>query len=200
MTKFGTLALGAVTGVFLAGSASAFTLFTDQALYEAEIASIGTIPVVNESFTGNVVSSPDLSILDSFVMNNDRVQGVAGNGTAAIQSTTFQFVSSLLGFSATLGNFGSGEDADVFVDGVFAGAISGTGAPSSTTFFGLTIDSGDSAFTSVEFRDDDGNAIFFLDDLVAVAAVPVPAGAVLLITALGGFGALRRRGTAASQA
>lgn len=113
------------------------------------------------------------------------------NGLIDLLTFTFDQVVDFA--SVTFGNVDSGDDVDVFVDGVLV-APADADIPNNGIFdlSGLT-------GTSISFGADQLGFGRFGDNFnvramtVEPSAVPLPAGGVLILSALGGFAALRRR-------
>ena len=178
-------------------SASAFAIYTNQAAFESAVQSLSTTPVdtsVDETFTGTSTGSITLS--GAGVVNN-AVFSMAGQGTTGDQFTTLTFSSALQAFGSFVGSLTATENVSILIDGNLVGTLSGP-----VSFFGVVASLTDTPFSTLTFDDTFGgataDAAFLIDNARLVepsdiSPIPLPAGGVLLLTALGGIGLMRRR-------
>ena len=152
----------------------------------------GVLDFGNSSGTSATISSflgsDSVSDLDLAFGNLQYSKGSIGNGTA---TTTFYLFEGLSAFTA--GTFDIAHDDGVLVldDGV---ALGGNAGP--TGEIGTSVSGFDGGFVSFLYvsTNSDPSVLRVNSD---VSPVPVPAGVVLMGTALAGFGAMRRRRKAA---
>ncbi|MEM6373837.1 MAG: VPLPA-CTERM sorting domain-containing protein [Pseudomonadota bacterium] len=107
-------------------------------------------------------------------------------------SATYNFAEDQTGFSLLWGTAGRRDTITLFNDGVEVATISTGGADVSQTRFAQFVTVSDVVFDSIEFANDRG--VFEFANLQTVAAaVPLPAGGMLLLTGLGAAAMMRRR-------
>ncbi|MFZ3584582.1 VPLPA-CTERM sorting domain-containing protein [Loktanella sp. DJP18] len=146
----------------------------------------------------NVLGAPD----------GDFVGGI-GNGFFSMKNTdqvvlTFgtSFAGSIYIYEVTGGNVNNNVEglnftliAQDFGGNQVAGVFNnmGTKVSGTTARYEIEFASTGGPFTSLIVQDNSGTADGFDLDAIAVSAVPVPAAGLLLLGALGGLGAMRRR-------
>lgn len=200
----GALALGGTAG------ASAATLdFTDFSSYdftpalasgtfmgvEWTMTSNGGSLTRNTGYDGSGLSKADMQDLTGLVLDGDGI-GIGDDEVSLQEIVTVTFERSVKVAGVFLLDLFAGEVADIFVDGDFAGFILPT-ADANTTggYAGFGPDT-PVWLTSISFTPWVGSTKRGPDFALAgieIAAVPLPAGGLLLLTALGGLGIAARR-------
>lgn len=174
-----------VAAVLAAPAVQASTVqFSTLASFDA---ALGGPSIVSEDFTGNQLNGTIIAnVTGAHNYVNNRMQNVAGANNGS-QFTTITFSTALKAFAVNVGSLGAGEIANILLDGVLVGQLTGT-----ANFFGIT---STKAFTSLSFVDATRpllNTQFNIDN-VRVSAVPVVAGLPLLLSGLGLLAGVGRR-------
>ncbi|MGB3176519.1 MAG: VPLPA-CTERM sorting domain-containing protein [Albidovulum sp.] len=183
-----TFLITAAAALTIGQAAGAATVsYSNLASYNAAVGGSNIV----ETFTGNTINSTEITAIQGAgVISNNRLQRVAGNLQGS-QSTTLVFSTAMTSFAATIGNLGQFEMANVFLDGVLAGSISG-----GSNFFGIHSTTHFTTITFVDATLPTLNTQFNLDN-IRLAAVPLAAGLPLMLTGLGALFGIRRRRRAA---
>jgi hypothetical protein len=203
--------IGLALVVANSAAAATFTVFTDRALFDAAAGATSSEnfnSVVGEpSFNGSDLTVGDLTLRNDNTISRGYIDqppaefsvfNIDGTANANIftdtnRSFTLGFSSAITAFGADFGGMNDGLQRSVFNvlgDDIFAPIQSGN----TVQFFGFI---SDMAFSSLSIFDvnDEGDG-FSMDNVsygTTIAPVPLPAGGLLLLSALGGIAALRRR-------
>jgi hypothetical protein len=108
-----------------------------------------------------------------------------------LASAFFNFATDRSGLNFVWGTPGKQNRIELFLDGVLQFSLTGALAQNTTGGLSVLIDISDVRFDQLVFSADK-RALEYAN-LAAVAAVPLPAGGLLLLGTLGGIAALRRR-------
>jgi hypothetical protein len=199
---FKTSALAAVLGLTLSSAASATVIFADDFDSNTGVlngtpsgwdVSNGTVDIIPRSSDGafNFFPGNGLYIdMDGSTGNAGRIDTVATFNAVAGYSYSISFDYGRNGSGTETLTFGfGGSSFTLVIDGT--NSLSNAFTTFTLTFTALTTGTS-TLFFEAAGSDNQGPVI----DNVSLAAVPVPAGGLLLLGALGGLAALRRRKTA----
>lgn len=186
------LAAAAVILSTVSASAAVVT-YTDRSAFEADLASFTV-----DSFAGITPGLHSFADRGAYTISSAGMYGCV-NDTAScgpapvgidesaslfhyLGLDTFTFASAINGFGFTYGQTTPGGTARPIIDGLQASALGG--------FFGIISDVAKTSFTL-----DQSAQYMNTDNLTygTLAAVPVPAGGLLLLSAMAGIAGLRRR-------
>lgn len=214
-THFKSLALAGALALGGTAGASAATLdFTDFSSYtfssteasgtfmgvEWTMTSTGGVLTRNPGYDGDActgcLSKSEMQALTGLALDGDGI-GVGNDDEVSLREmVTITFERSVKLVGVYLLDLFADEEADVWVNGVFESGIASTAIASTTGgFVGVGPDE-PIWLTSISFTpwvfSKKSNPDFAVAGL-EIAAVPLPAGGVLLLTALGGLGLAARR-------
>lgn len=209
-THFKSLALAGALAIGGTAGASAATLdFTDFSSYtftsslasgtfmgvDWTMTSSGGALTRNAGYDGTGTSKADMQTLTGLELDGDGI-GVRDDEVSLQEMVTVTFERSVKVVGVYLLDLFAGEEADIFVDGEFAGFVASTPTANTTGGFAGFGPDAPVWLTSISFTPWAGSTKQGPDFALAgieIAAVPLPAGGVLLLTALGGLGLAARR-------